>query len=119
MNSRNACFAITLFLCIAPASFSATAQTSTTQPKAGDAKMEQPMSTTDMTAGEVRKVDKDAKKITIRHGEIKNLEMPGMTMVFQVKDSAFLDKVQTGDKVKFKVEKSGSAIVITDIQVEK
>ena len=72
-----------------------------------------------MTDGEVRKVDKDAKKITIKHGEIKNLEMPGMTMVFQVKDPALLDKVKAGDKVKFTAEQMGGAIVVTDIQVGK
>ena len=42
----------------------------------------------DMTEAEVRKVDLDAKKITLKHGPIKNLDMPGMTMVFQVKDAA-------------------------------
>ena len=65
--------------------------------------------------GEIRKVDMEAKKITIKHGEIKNLDMPGMTMVFQVKDPAMLDKVKVGDKVKFRAEKSGGAIVVTDI----
>jgi len=72
-----------------------------------------------LVKGEVRKVDKDAKKITIRHGEIKNLGMPGMTMVFQVKDSAILDQVQPGDTVQFKAEKSGGAIVATEIQHSK
>jgi len=46
----------------------------------------------DMAEAEVRKVDKDAKKITLKHGPIKNLDMPPMTMVFQVKDAALLDK---------------------------
>lgn len=73
-------------------------------------------STTAMTDGEVRKIDKEAKKITIKHGEIKNLDMPGMTMVFQVKDGALLDTVKVGDKVKFIAEKAGGAIVVTDIQ---
>lgn len=72
-----------------------------------------------MTDGEIRKIDKDAKKITIKHGEIKNLDMPGMTMVFQVKDPSLLDKVKAGDKVKFLAEKSGGAIVVTDIQLGK
>jgi Cu(I)/Ag(I) efflux system protein CusF len=75
--------------------------------------------TTDMTEGEVRKVDKDTKKITIRHGEIKNLDMPGMTMLFQVKDPAMLDMVKPGDKVKFRAEKLGGGIVVTEIQVAK
>lgn len=73
----------------------------------------------DMADGEVRKVDKDAKKITLKHGEIKNLDMPGMTMVFQVKDPALLDKVKAGDKVKFKAEKAGGALMVTDIQMTK
>ncbi len=73
----------------------------------------------DMTAGEIRKVDKETKKITIKHAEIKNLEMPAMTMVFQVKEAALLDKVQAGDKVKFKAEKIGSAYVVTEFLTEK
>jgi Cu(I)/Ag(I) efflux system periplasmic protein CusF len=73
----------------------------------------------DMADGEVRKVDRDTKKITIKHGEIKNLDMPGMTMLFQVKDPAMLDLVKPGDKVKFKAEKAGGGIVLTEIQVAK
>ena len=76
-------------------------------------------STADMAEGEIRKIDMDTKKITIKHGEIKNLDMPGMTMVFQVKDPAMLDKVKAGDKVRFKAEKAGGAIVVTDIQAAK
>lgn len=71
---------------------------------------------TDMADGEVRRVDKDAKKITLRHGEIKSLDMPPMTMVFQVNNPALLDKVQVGDKMRFRAEKSGGAYVVTDIQ---
>ena len=70
-------------------------------------------------SGEIRKVDKDTKKITIKHGEIKNLDMPGMTMLFQVKDPAMLDMVKAGDKVKFKAEKAATGIVVTEIQVAK
>ncbi|MDP3169640.1 MAG: copper-binding protein, partial [Polaromonas sp.] len=58
-------------------------------------------------------------KITMKHGEIKNLDMPGMTMVFQVKDPALLDQVNAGDKVRFTAEKDGGAIVVTDIQPAK
>lgn len=74
---------------------------------------------TDMTDGEIRKVDVENKKITIKHGEIKNLDMPGMTMVFRVKDPAMLAKVQAGDKVRFNAEKLDGAIVVTDIQTTK
>ena len=82
-------------------------------------KTEQTTAAADMTDGEIRKVDKDAKKVTIKHGEIKNLDTPAMTMVFQVKDPAMLDKVQSGDKVKFKVIKTDSGYVVTDLQSGK
>jgi Cu(I)/Ag(I) efflux system periplasmic protein CusF len=71
------------------------------------------------TDGEVRKVDKDAKKITLKHGEIKNLDMPAMSMVFQVKDAALLEKVKAGDKVKFKAEKINGGYALTEIEVAK
>ena len=74
---------------------------------------------TALTEGEIRKVDLDNKKITIKHGEIKNLDMPGMTMVFQVKDDSMLSRVKAGDKVRFTAEKMGGAIVVTDIQPSK
>ena len=76
-------------------------------------------SAADMTEGEIRKVDKDAKKLTIKHGEIKNLDMPPMTMVFQVKDASVLDKLKAGDKVRFVVQKSDTGFVVTDIQAAK
>src|SRR5688572_2845979 len=72
-----------------------------------------------LSDGEVRKVDKDAKKITIRHGPLANLDMPAMTMVFQVKDPAMLDKVKAGDKVKFQAEKVGGAFTVTQIEAAK
>jgi Cu(I)/Ag(I) efflux system periplasmic protein CusF len=71
----------------------------------------------DMTDGEVRKIDKDTKKITLKHAEIKSLDMPAMTMVFQVKNPALLDAVKPGDKVKFAVEMVGTAMVVTEISV--
>lgn len=78
-------------------------------------KMDQPAAT-EMTDGEVRKIDKDNQKITLKHGDIKNLDMPGMTMVFKVKDLAMLDKVKAGDKVRFKAEKADGAIVVTVLE---
>ena len=55
----------------------------------------------DMAEGVVRKVSKDTGKVTLRHGEIKNLDMPPMTMVFQVKDPTMLDGLEPGDKVLY------------------
>jgi Cu(I)/Ag(I) efflux system periplasmic protein CusF len=72
-----------------------------------------------LSDGEVRKVDKDAKKLTIKHGPLANLDMPAMTMVFQVKDPALLDKVKVGDKVKFQAEKVGGGFAVTKIEPAK
>lgn len=69
--------------------------------------------------GEVRKVDKDANKLTIRHGPIANLNMPPMTMVFQVQDPALLTQVKAGDKIRFAADKVGSAYTVTRIEPVK
>jgi Cu(I)/Ag(I) efflux system protein CusF len=71
------------------------------------------------TEGEVRKVDKAAKKITIKHGPIVNLDMPAMTMVFQVKDAKMLGQVKAGDKIKFSAENIGGALTVTAIEPSK
>ena len=57
------------------------------------------------------------RSCTIRHEAIQNLEMPPMTMVFQVSDLAMLDQVKVADKVQFSAEKPGSAFTITQIQL--
>jgi Cu(I)/Ag(I) efflux system periplasmic protein CusF len=72
-----------------------------------------------MAEGEVRKVDADSKKITLKHGEIKNLGMPGMTMVFQVQDPAVLGTLKVGDKVRFMAERQGGAIIVTHIEAAR
>lgn len=72
-----------------------------------------------MTDGEVRKVDKENQKITLKHGEIKNLDMPPMTMVFGVKDPAMLDKLNTGDKIQFRAANEGGKFTVTEIQPAK
>ena len=72
-----------------------------------------------MTAGEVRKVDKDNQKITLKHAEILSLGMPGMTMVFRVKDAGMLDKVQVGSKVLFAADSAGGAVTVTALELVK
>lgn len=69
-----------------------------------------------MAEGEIRKVDKAAGKLTIKHGEIKNLDMPPMTMVFLVRDKAMLDQVKLGDKVSFSVIEEKGKMVVTEIK---
>jgi Cu(I)/Ag(I) efflux system periplasmic protein CusF len=70
----------------------------------------------DLTDGEVRKIDKASGSLTIKHGDIKNLGMPAMTMAFQVKDKAMLDKLQAGDKIRFKAIDQGGKLVVTDLK---
>ena len=75
--------------------------------------------TNDMADGEVRRIDKATGKITLKHGEIKNLDMPSMTMVFQVKDPSALNSLKVGDKVKFRAEQSGGVYVVTTMEIVK
>lgn len=72
-----------------------------------------------MSEGEVRKVDKNAGKVTIRHGPLANLGMPSMTMVFRVKDPAMLDQVKEGDRIKFSADKVDGTLIVTEMQVSK
>ena len=72
-----------------------------------------------MTDGEIRKIDKENGKITIKHSEIKHMDMPPMSMVFTVKDKAMLDKVQVGEKIQFIVIQDAGKMVVTDIQAKK
>ena len=74
----------------------------------------------DMVKGEVKKIDKSAGKITLKHGPIKSLDMDeGMTMVFRVQDPAMLKQVKVGDKVQFEAERTASGIAITKMQKSK
>src|SRR5687768_11881939 len=73
----------------------------------------------EMTEAEVRKVDKENKKITLKHGAIKNLDMPPMTMVFGVSDATLLEKVKAGDKVRFTASGEGGKYTVTELQPVK
>jgi Cu/Ag efflux protein CusF len=70
----------------------------------------------DDSEGEVRKIDRDAGKITLKHGEIKPLDMPPMTMVFEVRDKALLDGLQPGDRVRFRAVHEGGKYRVTQIR---
>ncbi len=69
-----------------------------------------------LSEGEVRKVDPANGKVTIRHGELKNLEMPAMTMVFRVKDPAMLADIKPGDKIRFRAEQINGALTVVEMQ---
>ncbi len=72
-----------------------------------------------VVAGEVKKIDKPAGRITLKHGEIKAYDMPGLTGAYRVQDPAMLDKVQVGDHVQFNLDRVNNQYTITRIDVQK
>lgn len=70
----------------------------------------------EMTAGMVKKVDDKLMKVTIKHEELKNLDMPLMTMVFAIADAAMLPKLKTGSKIKFTADRVNGRLTLTAVQ---
>ncbi len=105
---------ITLALLSALAFSSALAQTAPAPAPAATSAAQ--ANTKDMAEAEVRKIDKEAKKVTLKHGPIKNLDMPPMTMVFQVRDASLFDKMAAGDKIMFTAEQMQGAYVVTGVE---
>lgn len=68
-----------------------------------------------LSTGEIKKIDKDAGKITLKHGPLANLSMPAMTMVFKVQSPDLLNTVKVGDAVKFRAENIKGALTVTHI----
>lgn len=107
--------AVTLFISLtAPLSM---AQTGADVSAAAPANKATP-ATSPMSEGEVKKIDKASGKITIKHGPLANLGMPGMTMVFRVKNPAMLEQVKSGDKIRFNVEKMNGALTVVAIEAD-
>jgi Cu(I)/Ag(I) efflux system periplasmic protein CusF len=70
-----------------------------------------------LTDGQVTKVDPSANKITIKHGPMKKFGMEeGMTMVYAVGDPALLGTVKAGDKIKFDAEQVNGQFTVTKIE---
>jgi Cu(I)/Ag(I) efflux system periplasmic protein CusF len=69
--------------------------------------------------GEVRKIDKSTKKITVRHGPVAGLDMEPMTMVLQVADPSVIEKLKVGDKIKFTVRRGGGAFTLESFEPVK
>jgi Cu(I)/Ag(I) efflux system protein CusF len=69
-----------------------------------------------LTEGEVRKIDKVAGKITIKHGPMPKFDMPAMTMVYRVKDKAMLDRLKPGDKIKFDADGVGGEFTVLRLE---
>lgn len=72
-----------------------------------------------LSEGLVKKVDKAQSKITLKHGPLKNLSMPGMTMVFRVQDAGMLDRVKPGDNIRFLAEQVNGALTVTQLETMK
>lgn len=68
------------------------------------------------TDAQVRRIDTETGKITLRHGYIQNLDMPPMTMVFTVRDKALLETTQVGAKVRVQVVSDNGQMVVTELQ---
>lgn len=62
--------------------------------------------------GEVRRIDKETGKITIRHGPVKEFDMGAMTMVFRVVDPAILERFKSGDRIRFELDKIGGQFTV-------
>lgn len=76
-----------------------------------------PMATVELSSGEVRAIDLKARKVTLKHGELKNLGMSAMTMVFAIKPGIELPKdLKAGDQVRFRAEEPGGVLTVTLIQ---
>ncbi len=74
---------------------------------------------TPLAEGEVRRLDLQQGKVTLKHGEIRNLDMPPMTMVFRVKDPSMLAGLKVGDKIRFSAEQIDGNMVVTGIEPGK
>ena len=88
--------------------------TKSASPPAAQAKGNEPSAA--LTPGIVKKIDLANQRITLQHGDIKNLGMPAMTMVFRVKDRSVLSTLKVGDKVRFHAEESDGALLLTRIE---
>lgn len=76
-------------------------------------------SNADFSNAEVRRVDKDAQKVTLRHGPIPNLGMGDMQMVFRVTDPRMLDDLKPGDRIRFKADKVGGQYTVTELEIAR
>lgn len=72
-----------------------------------------------LVEGEVRKVDKEAGKLTLRHGPLPNLDMGAMTMIFRVNDPKMLDQVKAGDKVRFTADRVNGQFTVMQMEAAK
>ena len=69
-----------------------------------------------LVEGTVRKIDRKTGRLTLQHGRIPNLDMPGMTMAFPVADPKALGALKAGDEVRFSAERVNGAVTVTRVE---
>lgn len=119
-RSRHAAWQLGALAALGLALICSQAQATTHDPSGhaghGAASAAQAGTSASLSEGEITRRDARTGKLTIRHGEIVNLDMPPMTMVFALQDPAQGSALQAGDKVRFQVEKVNGALLITHIE---
>lgn len=94
----------------------APAQTQPSPPPTATSTSAAPADTHPWSEGEITRWDPRTLRVTLRHGEIKNLEMPPMTMVFRVQEANVLGDLKPGDKVRFRAEQVNGAYHVKQIE---
>jgi Cu(I)/Ag(I) efflux system periplasmic protein CusF len=90
-----------------PAATTTTDAAATGAPVAGDVAWSE---------AEVRRVDARNGKITLKHGDIVNLGMPPMTMVFTAEDPASIASLKAGDRVRFTADQIKGVYTVLRIE---
>jgi len=107
-----ACLASVMTTFIATATFAQQAGVPNDAPSTRTAASDAPV----WVDAEVRRIDTDGRKLTLRHGDIPNLDMPGMTMIFRVKEGVPLDTIKVGDKVRFTAVSENGLFFLTQLR---
>ncbi len=105
-SSIKALFAASLMLSSVAGAYAQSPQAGATAPES-------------MSTGEVKKVDKSAGKLTIKHGPLENLGMGAMTMVFRTQEPVMLDQVNVGDKIRFVAESPNGQLTVTRLEKQQ
>jgi uncharacterized cupredoxin-like copper-binding protein len=67
------------------------------------------------TTGIITKIDAKGGKVTINHGPLLNLDMPGMTMVFRA-DEAMIARMSEGQEIEFVAEPVKGKLTVTQLK---
>ena len=71
------------------------------------------------SVGTVKNIDRAAGKVTLAHGPLANLGMPGMTMSFKAEPAKALETLKEGDKIRFVAEDRQGMLYATRIEAAK